>query len=50
MEQTRNAFRESSKGKTRGKETFREDNIKMDFMEVNCDAGDWINLAHDRDI
>ena len=26
-----------------------EDNIKMDLSEVDCDAGDWINLAEDRD-
>ena len=38
-----------------GKETFREaktqieDNIKIDLREVDCDAGDWIGLAQDRD-
>ena len=26
-----------------------EDNIKMDFREVGCDPGDWIDLAEDRD-
>ena len=26
-----------------------EDNIKMDFKEVDCDPGDWIALAEDRD-
>ena len=26
-----------------------EDNIKMDFREVGCDAGEWIDLAEDRD-
>ena len=26
-----------------------EDDIKMDLREVSCDAGDWINLAQDRD-
>ena len=26
-----------------------EDNIKMDLREVGCDAGDWIDLTHDRD-
>ena len=37
------------------KETFREagrkweDNIKMDLREAGCDAGDWIDLAQDRD-
>ena len=25
-----------------------EDNIKMDLMEVDCDAGDQIDLAEDR--
>ena len=24
------------------------DNIKMDLMEVSCDARDWIGLAEDR--
>ena len=26
-----------------------EDNIKMDLWEVDCDPGDWIALAEDRD-
>jgi len=26
-----------------------EDNIKMDFQEVGCEAMDWIHLAQDRD-
>ena len=26
-----------------------EDNIKMDLREVGCDAGDWIDIAEDRD-
>ena len=26
-----------------------EDNIKMDFREVGCDPGEWIDLAEDRD-
>ena len=26
-----------------------EDNIKMDFREVGCDPGDWIDLAEDKD-
>ena len=26
-----------------------EDNIKMDFREVGCDSGEWIELAEDRD-
>ena len=28
---------------------MEDDNIKMDFMEVGCDPGDWIDLAEDRD-
>ena len=27
----------------------REDNIKMDWREVGCDPGEWIDLAEDRD-
>ena len=26
-----------------------KNNIKMDFREVGCDAGDWIVLAQDRE-
>ena len=26
-----------------------KDNIKMDLREMGCDAGEWINLAQDRD-
>ena len=26
-----------------------EDNIKMNSREVDCDAGEWIELAQDRD-
>ena len=25
-----------------------KDNINIDLREVGCDAGDWVNLAHDR--
>jgi len=27
----------------------REDNIKMDLQEVDCEGVDWIDLAQDRD-
>ena len=26
-----------------------ENNIKMDLREVDCDPGEWIDLAEDRD-
>ena len=26
-----------------------EDNIRMDLREVDCDPGEWIDLAEDRD-
>jgi hypothetical protein len=26
-----------------------EDNIKMDFQEVECECMDWMDLAQDRD-
>ena len=26
-----------------------EDNIKMDFLEVECKGMNWIDLTHDRD-
>ena len=26
-----------------------KDNIKLDLRKVGCDAGDWIDLAQDRD-
>jgi hypothetical protein len=28
----------------------REDNIKMDLQEVECEGMDWTGVAHDRDI
>ena len=27
----------------------REDNIKIDLQEVECDGTDWVDLVHDRD-
>ena len=26
-----------------------EDNIKMNFREVGCDPGDWLDVAEDRE-
>ena len=43
-----------SVGRPEGKEPIRrprrrrEDNIKMYFRVVGCDAGNWIGLAQDR--
>ena len=54
MEKFRNAYR-ILVGKPEGErslETQRrrwEDNIKMDLRKVGCDAGDWKDLAQDRD-
>ena len=54
MEQSRNANR-ILVGKPEGKRPLVrlrcrwEDNIKMDLKKVGCDAGDWIDLAQDRD-
>ena len=50
MEQSRNAYRilvGNPEGKRPLGRTRRrwEDNIKIDFREVGCDAGDWIDLA-----
>ena len=53
MEQSRSAYRVLV-GKPEGKRPIErprgtwEDNIKMDLREVGCDAGDWIDLAEDR--
>ena len=53
MEHFRNAFTvlvgkpESKRHLGRPKLRW-EDNIKMDLREVGCDAGDWIDLAQDR--
>ena len=54
MEQSRNTHRilvekpegKRSLGRPRRR---REDNIKMNFREAGCNAGDWIDLAQDRD-
>ena len=54
MEQSRNAYRvlvgkpESKRSVGRPRHRW-EDNIKMDFREVDCDPRDWIALAEDRD-
>ena len=54
MEQSRNAYRVLV-GKPEGKRPLGkprrrwEDNIKMDLREVDCDPGEWIDLAEDRD-
>ena len=50
MEQFRNAYRvlvrkpESKRPLGRPRRRW-EDNIKMDLREVDCDPGDWIDLA-----
>ena len=54
MEQSRNAYRvlvEKPEGKRPLRRPRRrwEDNIKMDLREVDCDPGEWIDLAEDRD-
>ena len=52
MEQSRNAHR-ILVGKSDGKRPLGrlrcrwEDNIKMDFRDGGCYAGDWIDLAKD---
>ena len=54
MEQSTNAYR-ILVGKAEGKRLLRwprrrwEDNIKINFRKVGCDAGDWINVAEDRE-
>ena len=54
MEQSTNAYRVLV-GKPEGKRPLGrprrrwEDNIKMDLWEVNCNPGEWIDLAEDRD-
>ena len=53
-EHSRNAYRVLV-GKPKGKRPLWsprhrwEDNIRMDLREVNCDPGEWIDLAEDRD-
>ena len=50
MEQSRNAYTDLV-GKPEGKRPLgkarrrQDDNIKMNFSEVSCDAGDWIAIA-----
>ena len=54
MKQSRNAY-EVLVGKLKGKRPLGrpryrwDDNIKMDLREVDCDPGNWIDLAKDRD-
>ena len=54
MELSRNAYRVLV-GKPEGNRPLGrprriwEDNIKMDLKEIGCDAGNWIDLAEDRD-
>ena len=53
MEKSRNAYRvlvgKPEEKRPLGRPRRRwEDNIKMDFREVDCDPGDWIDLAEDR--
>ena len=54
MELSRNAYRilmgKLEEKRPLGRPRCRwEDNIKIDLREVDCDAGDWIDLAQDRD-
>ena len=54
MEQSRHAYRVLM-GKPEGKRPLGRprrrwgDNTKMDLREVDCDPGEWIDLAEDRD-
>ena len=54
MEQSRNAYRVLV-GKPEGRRPLGrprrscEDNIRMDFKEVGCEPGEWIDLAENRD-
>ena len=54
MKQARNAYRVLV-GKPEGKIPFGrprcrwEDNIRMYFKEVGCDASDWMDLAQHQD-
>ena len=51
MGQLINAYRmlvEKPEGKRSLGRPRWEDNIKMNLMEVGCDAGDWIDLAQER--
>ena len=54
MEQSRNAYRilvgKLEEKRPLGRPNRRwEDNIKMDLREVDCDPGDWLAIAEDRD-
>ena len=54
MEEGRNAFKILT-GKPTGKRPLgrprhrREDNIRMDLEEIGINAGNWVDLAQDRD-
>ena len=54
MEESRNTYRVLV-GRPEGKRPLGrqrcswEDNIEMNFMEMGCNAGDWIALADDMD-
>ena len=54
MEQSRNAYRDLV-GKPEGKRPLGrprhrwEDIIKIDLREVDCNPGEWMDLAEDRD-
>ena len=48
MEEGRSTFNILT-GKPTGKETFREDNIRMDLEEIGINALNWVGSAQDRD-
>ena len=54
IEEYRNIYR-VLEGRPQGKRPLDgqrhrwEDNIKMDFKQVSCDARNWMDVAHDRD-
>ena len=54
MDQSRNAYRvlvgKPEENRPLGRPRRRwEDNIRMYLREVDCDPGEWIDLAEDRD-
>ena len=46
MEESRSAFKILT-GKPTGKETFREDNIRMHLEEIGINVGNWVDSAED---